>query len=676
MGLLSTMFPRTSAATVEAAGYEKVPGETIPRRHPDAKHGLVERPAEDVSTVFDIVRRSARLYGDKKAVGSRRLIKLHEETSEKEKKKWQLFELSDYNFLTYRQYEELVLQLGSGLRKIGMGSRDKLHFFAATSSPWISLAHACASQSLTIVTAYDTLGESGVEHSLRQSEASVIFVDPHLLGVAAKPIRSSGVKTVIVNDLSIFSQGNQVREFADANPDITVLTYQELRNLGQENMVEPQLPDPSDLYCIMYTSGSTGLPKGVCITHASFIAGVAGVHSCIRNYIDPKDCLLGYLPLAHILELTLENLAIFAGVSIGHGHPRTLLDQSVKGCAGDLKALRPTIMVGVPQVWESIKKAVMAKLQTSSVLRSIFWGAYAYKDFMTKNRLPLSHILDDVVFKGIKQLTGGRLRIIVNGASGLAESTRHFLSLVLAPMIVGYGLTETCGNGVLGFPSDYSTTSLSPIPAAVEMKLVSKPELGYSADASPAQGEIWIRGAPILKEYLKNPEETEKAMTLDGWFKTGDVGEFDAHGRLRIIDRVKNLIKLPNGEYIALEKVESIYRGCQSLSSVMVYADEKHMRPIAVVTPNVTYLKRVARDLDVDENKLHTDSRILDLFLKDLTTTGKAAGLVKSELVAGVIITDDEWTVQNGLLTATQKLNRKAICDRYKGSIQSCLNGL
>lgn len=411
---------------------------------------------------------------------------------------------------------------------------------------------------------------------------------------------------------------------------------------------------------------------------------------------------MAYLPLAHIFEMVLENLVLFIGGTLGYGNPRTLSDVSVKNCAGDMREFRPTALVGVPQVWETVKKGVMAKLDSSSpLLKGLFWGAYNYKSFMSRNKLPLASVFDGVVFSKVRELTGGRLRFTMNGASGISDSTKQFLSLVLAPMLVGYGLTETCANGALGCPLEFSPNAIGPIPAAIDVKLVSCPELGYNTDnVKVPQGEIWMKGLPILKEYYNNPEETAKAVTPDGWFKTGDIGEFDSQGHLRVIDRLKNLVKMQGGEYIALEKVESIYRGAQTVSNVMVHADPEHSRPIAVIMPNEKVLVEKAKELGVAEHEMHTNSKVRDAVLKDLQATGKRAGLSSMEIITGVVITDEEWTppsvskvaislasfessssrshrklMENlqGLVTATQKLNRKVIRDRYKKEIDACL---
>ena len=507
------------------------------------------------------------------------------------------------------------------------------------------MSHGCASQSISVVTAYDTLGESGVEHSLVQSGATVMYVDPHLLKTATNPLKKAGIKTVIVNDQCIFATGGEVEKFKTENPDINVLTYEELRQLGEDNMVEPVPAQATDIYCIMYTSGSTGLPKGACITHEAVIAGVAGLLTCIDETVSDRDFILAYLPLAHIMEMVVENLVLFIGATLGYGNPRTLSDTSVKNCAGDMREFRPTILVGVPQIWETVKKGVMAKLDTSSpVLRSLFWGAFSYKSFMTRNKMPMASVFDGIVFAKVRELTGGRLRFIMNGASGIADSTKHFLSTVLAPMLTGYGLTETCACGALGCPLEYSPGAIGPVPASVDLKLVACPELGYQTDdVKVPQGEILLKGKPILTEYWLNPEETTKAFTEDGWFKTGDIGEFDANGHLRVIDRVKNLVKMQGGEYIALERVESIYRGAQTVANVMVYADSEHARPVAVVMPNEKVLVEKAKELGVDEHNMHTDAKIRDHVLRDLQAAARKGGLSSMETVSGVVISDEEW---------------------------------
>ncbi|CRK38333.1 hypothetical protein BN1708_007722, partial [Verticillium longisporum] len=614
--------------TIEAPGYEKVEGETLPRRSPKAKDGLRKRPAEDVNTIYDIVKRSARVYPNEPAAGTRKLIKLHKETKKISKnvdgevqeveKEWQFFELSPFSFLTYAELHKYILQLGSGLRKLGLSKGNRLHFYATT-----------------------------------------------------QPLKKAKtVKFLIYNDASHFATGNEVEAFKKANPDTTLYSIEEVRQLGEDNPVDPVEPSPEDLFCIMYTSGSTGLPKGVPMTHENVLAAVTGLYTNVEECVSHNEYILAYLPLAHIFEMVLENIVLFIGGTLGYGNARTLSDTSMRNCAGDMRELRPTVMVGVPQVWETVKKGIEAKVNSAgAVTKALFWGAFNYKTFMSKNNLPLATVLDSVVFAKVRQLTGGRLRFTMNGASGISDGTKHFLSMTVAPMLTGYGLTETGANGALGDPLEYTSNAIGPVPAAADIKLVSLPELNYSTDSTPPQGEILIKGPAIFKEYFNNKEETEKVITADGWFKTGDIGEFDAVGHLRVIDRVKNLVKMQGGEYIALEKLESVYRGSQFVANIMIDTDPDSSRPIAVIAPNEKTLTELAQKLGVDEAHQHSDRKVKDTVLKDLVTVGKNGGLGGIEIISAVVLVEDEWTPASGLVTATQKVNRRALREHYKTQI-------
>ncbi|KAH6647458.1 hypothetical protein BKA67DRAFT_577530 [Truncatella angustata] len=687
-GIMPLHFVQQPPFSVQSPGELAKDGETPPYRNVKAKDGLIDRPAPNVGTIFELLKNSADKYPTKNAMGSRKLIKVHKEIKKVDKvvdgvtkkvnKEWQYFELSSYSFLTYSEYEKLVLQIGAGLRKLGLDPGDKLHIFASTSRNWLSISHACSSQSLTIATAYDTLGPEGVQHSLVQTKAKAMYTDPHLLKTAANPLKAAkDVKYLIYNDdTNMPVDDSEITSFKEEHPHLKVISFSELQSLGEANPTAPVPPKPTDLYCIMYTSGSTGPPKGVPITHEGIIAGIAGLHCNVAEGVSFKEVILAYLPLAHIFELVLENLILFVGATMGYGSPRTLVDSSMRNCAGDMRELRPTIMVGVPQVWETVKKGVEAKVNSSGALtNALFWGAYNLKSTFVSYGLPGASLLDDVVFGKVRQMTGGRLRFIVNGASGISESTQHFMSMVVAPMISGYGLTETCGNGSLGNPLQWTPNAIGPVPGAVELKLVGLPELNYRTDTTPPQGEILLRGKPVLKEYYENPEETEKAITPDGWFKTGDIGEIDANGHIKVIDRVKNLIKMQGGEYIALEKVEAVYRGSKYVGNIMVHGDSSHPRAIALVSPNEKNLSELAKSLGVEEKHMHTDKKVRDAVLKDLGGVGKKGGLGGLEMITNVVLVDDEWTPANNLVTATQKVNRRKLKEKYGKELENGFKG-
>ncbi|KAI1826726.1 acetyl-CoA synthetase-like protein [Xylaria intraflava] len=685
-GVLPLYMVQKPPFMVQDTDSPEVEGETKPYRHFKAKDGFITRPSPEIATIYDIFTAAAKKHGDKSAIGSRTLIKTHVDTKKVPKivdgvkteveKQWTYFELSPYKFLTYKEYETRALNVGAGLRKLGLEPGDRLHIFASTSANWLCMSHGCASQSITIATAYDTLGSSAVEYSLTQTEAKAMYTDPHLLKTALNPLKNAkDVKYLIFNDSTNMPiSDDELASFKKSLSHLTILSYSELVSLGAENPVSPVPPKTTDLCCIMYTSGSSGTPKGVPITHEGLVAGITGLYEVIAETISAKEVVLAYLPLAHILEMCVENIVVSIGGTLGYGSPRTLSDTSMRGCAGDMRELAPTVMVGVPQIWETIRKGIESRVNSGGFLtRNLFWGAYNLKSMLISSGLPGSFLLDAVVFNKVRQLTGGRVRFLFNGGSGISEGTLQFMSMVLAPMVTGYGLTETCSNGSLGSPLQWTPNAIGPVPPSVELKLVSIPDLGYSTSAQPPQGEIYLRGAPVAKEYFKNPEETEKAFTSDGWFRTGDIGEINAVGHIKVIDRVKNLVKLQGGEYIALEKLEAIYRGSAYVHNLMIHGDSSAPRPIAVISANEKPLAELAKSLGVDNHEMHHNKRVREAVQRDLIGVAKKAGLGGLEMISGVVIVEDEWTPANGLVTATQKVNRRALGNHYKAQIQECV---
>ncbi|KAI9865117.1 MAG: long-chain fatty acid-CoA ligase [Trichoglossum hirsutum] len=683
---LEVLYPRITKKgpfTVEASGYEPVEGETIPRRHPSAKDKLISTPEEGVSTVFDIVKRASEKFGNAKGIGTRKLIRTHDEIKKVKKmvdgveqevdKKWTYSELSEYSYISFIEYERLALQIGAGLRKLGMVTGERVHIFAATSSHWLAMAHGSASQSIPIVTAYDTLGEEGLKHSLVQTHAKSIFLDPQLLPVLFNPLKEAKeIKNIIYNSVGDVKQ-EHIDKLKKEYEYLTILSLEDLRKLGEENPTEPCPPAPEDLCCIMYTSGSTGTPKGVPLKHKNVVAAVAGVNVSVGPYVGPGDALLTYLPLAHILEFVFENACLFWGGLMGYGNFRTLSDNSVKHCKGDIREFKPTILVGVPAVWEAVKKGIVNKVnQSSPLMRNIFWGALSAKSFLMSTGLPGVSILDALVFKKVKEATGGRLRICMNGGGPIAKDTQHFISMAITPMIGGYGLTETTAMGALNDPTEWTDGAIGSLPGSIEVKLVDFPDAGYHANHKPPQGEIWIRGDSVMSGYYQNDEETKLALSEDGWLRTGDIGEFDKNGHLRIIDRKKNLVKTLNGEYIALEKLESIYRAATVVANICIYAAPDKAKPIAIIVPAEPALKNVADGNGIEGNHLEDlvhNEKLQRIVLIELQAAGKKGGLQGIEIIDGVVMVDEEWTPQNGLTTSASKLNRRGILQKYQKEV-------
>lgn len=681
------------------------PNETAPRRATIAKDKPLVLPpgySKDIDNIYDFIRVSCEKQPNNNALAYREIIdiieekKIIEKNNKKIEKLWSYYQLSDYKNINYKQLLKNINNIGFGLVNLGLKPKsdtDKVHIYAATSHKWFQLFLGCQSQTIPIVTAYDTLGESGLIHSLIQTDSKAIFTDNSLLPSLINPLKNDKVnlKYLIYNERLNSSDkrdnGKLYKNAKDAldkikeiRPDLKILSFDDLLEDGSKNINNLNINKPSadDLACIMYTSGSTGDPKGVVLSHKNIISGVSGITYNVAGIVSNKDRLICFLPLAHILEMVFELLCMCWGACIGYATVKTLSSNSVRNCKGDMQAFKPTIMCGVPAVWESIKKGVLAQVdQLPSFKRKIFWSAYYSKKFLKNSSIPGGDTIGNLVFSKLKEATGGELRYMVNGGSPVSKDCQTLLTHLICPMLVGYGLTETCASTTLVYPQHFTTGVAGDLTACVTVKLRDCDELNYLAKNN--QGEILIKGDNIIKEYFKNPKETKAAFTDDGWFCTGDVGEWQPNGQIKIIDRIKNLVKTQNGEYVALEKLESIYRSSKYVSNICVYADETKVKPVAIVVPNTPVVFKLAiekgimkkEDEHVDHiiKELDNNREFVDTILQEMLEDGKKQGLKGIELLQGIVLFDGDWTPQNGFVTSAAKLQRRVILQSVKNEV-------
>jgi len=651
------------------------------------KDQLVTKPFEGIDTVHDVLAYAARTHGTKNALGYRDIVDVHEEEKEvtkivggkevKEIKKWKYFQLSDYKYLTFIEVKEAVSEVARGLVDIGITEKDIVNVYSATSVNWQLVSHACSSISTTIATAYDTLGESGLEHSLREPDCAAIFTNAELLPVLANVVGNVPSLRVVIYDGE--AKPALIDKIKASREGVQVVTIDELREIGKTKTLESiqnRIPKKDTIACIMYTSGSTGPPKGVVIEHSNLIASLGAIYALIGHHLRPGDSFLAYLPLAHILEYVVELALFFVGMTFGYGRVRTLTDQSVRQCLGDIRAFQPTIMVGVPAVWEQIRKGIMAKVNAGGTLKkNVFAGAFAVK----KAGVPgLSQLVDAAVMKQIKTATGGRLRLALSGGAALSRETQEFLTVALVTMLQGYGLTESCGMAAILPPElmQYGAVGL-PMPS-VEIKLLDVAEAGYFSTNPKPQGEVLIRGPSVTKGYYKRDDlnNDPTIFTSDGWFRTGDVGQWNPDGTLSLIDRVKNLIKLQGGEYIALERLESIYKACNLTSNLCVHASANAKQPLAIIIPHEAHLRHYLETkpipgvkADAPLSVLCHDSKVSEAVMKECNALGKKNGFKTMELLEAVILTPEEWTPESGMVTAAQKIQRKNIAKHFEKEI-------
>ncbi|KAF8800344.1 long-chain-fatty-acid-CoA-ligase [Phlegmacium glaucopus] len=658
-------------------------GEGPIRRCALSKDKLITQPFEGIDTVADIISYSARTHGNRKALGWRDVIRVVEEEKVvtkvidgkevSEKKLWKFFELSDYKYISYIELKEATSEVARALIDLGITKDDVFNVYAQTSLNWQLMALSCATISTTIATAYDTLGEEGLTHSLNEPNSVGIFTNAELLPTLLKVLpQTPSVKYVIYDGEP--KQG--IIESIHSLRDIQVISISEMREIGKTKSVDilkSRAPTKDDMALIMYTSGSTGAPKGVCLTHANLIASVGAVYHLLGHHFTYDDSFLAYLPLAHVLEYIVELVMIFIGMPCGYGRVKTLTDASVRNCKGDISALRPSIMVGVPAVWETIRKGIIAKVNSGGTIKkSIFNGAMSAK----KNNIPvLAQLADSAVLSSVRAATGGRLRIAMSGGASISRDTQEFLSTALVAVIQGYGMTESCGMSAILPPElmRYEAVGL-PVPS-VEIKLLDVPDAGYLANNTPSQGEICIRGPSVTSGYYKRPDlnSDENIFTKDGWLRTGDIGQWNSDGTLSLIDRLKNLIKLASGEYIALERLEAVYKACNLVGNICVHATPQAKQPMAIIIPNEVHLRHVLQAKGIKSDAtlaaLCHDSAVQDLVVQECNAIGKKSGFKLQEMLQAVVLTPDEWTPESGLVTAAQKIQRSKIAKTFRDEI-------
>ncbi|KAK1465116.1 long-chain-fatty-acid-CoA ligase [Colletotrichum melonis] len=523
--------------------------------------------------------------------------------------------------------------------------------------------------SMVFVTAYEALGLTGLEHSLESTGAKAIFVDHHLCQKVTSAMTNRSlprVEAIVYNDQpsGTFDAGAEwikgLFELKKTQPGLQILSFSQLCQVGRSKMSEPVPPDREDLCAIYYTSGSTGIPKGVPVKHKAVVAAVTGLDSVIGDYLSSSDSFLAYLPLAHVLEFAFENSCLYWGVKMGYGGARTLFDRSTPSGTlevGDINAFQPTFMIGVPAIWERIKKATLSNVENSSFIdRLAFWSMVKAREVWAAAGLAGTCGFNGILSSAASEVVGPRLRFAMSGGGPVAESTQNFLTMAMAPLVNGYGLTETMAMGGLMDPGQWRPGSMS-IPASIEMKLVDCPDAGYLTSNTPSQGEIWIRGDSVMEGYYDNDDESKSAVAPGDWIRTGDIGQWeptcsgdDFH--FRIIDRKKNLVKTLNGEYIALEKLESIYRSAKLVANICIHASPHRAKPTAIVVPSPPALKDLAKrhglDTPCETSALIRHPFVVHGALLQLQQIAQEAGLASIEVVEAVVLVDDaEWTPQN-----------------------------
>lgn len=529
---------------------------------------------------------------------------------------------------------------------------------------------ACMSQSLYSVSIYDVLASDAIEYIINHAELNCVVTSlPHIPTLLKLKPSLPNLKIIVSLDPLDAGEpaGHSKRallESVAAGLDVAIYTMDQVEELGTASNRPCVPPSPSDIVTINYTSGTTGPPKGVVLTHENAVAAASSALVNIRQA--PGDTSLSYLPLAHIYARLAEHTAFWAGARIGyfHGNIVELVD--------DIKALKPTAFFSVPRLYSRFGNVIRgATVEQPGFKGALSRHIVAAKTANLKNPDPskatVKHALYDRIWaKKVSAAIGlERCRFMVSGSAPLDPSLHNFLRVAFGvDFIQGYGLTETYAIASSQSAKDLTAGNCGRIAPSTEACLMSLPDMDYSVDDKPfPRGELLLRGTNIFREYFKNPEETSKAMTEDGWFRTGDVCTIDEMGRFIIIDRRKNVLKLAQGEYISPERLEGVYLSELSyFAQGYVHGDSVQTFLVGIfgVQPDTfapfasKVLGRTIDATDIEGLKsVLGDDKVRKAVLRDLEKIAKKHKLAGYERVKNCALLIEPFSVENNLLTPT-----------------------
>jgi long-chain acyl-CoA synthetase len=555
---------------------------------------------------------------------------------------------------TYKEAGDIVENLASGLASLGVQKGDKIAIISTNSSRWAFADYAITGLGAVTVTVYPTLTTPHMKYIFDDSETHYAFV---------------GNKEQLDKTKSLIQECEHMKGYVlmDDSDDDTdkVFGFSSLIERGKAYKESSDFDfkaiastiNPDDLLTLIYTSGTTGNPKGAMLSHNNLIANIKSGKKSI--HIDESDVFLSFLPLSHVFERMVGH---FSGLTSGG---RVYYAESIDTVADNMGEIKPTIMASVPRLYEKMYAKIIDKVSNDPPLRQkIFWWAISVgKEAMPnicKNSRPSGWLgfkfglAEKLVFSKIKERVGGRLRFFVSGGAPLSQEIAEFFAAANIIILEGYGLTET---------SPVITNNRL---EDVKFGTVGKPIDGVEVKIAE-DGEIICRGENVMLGYYNNEAATREVIDENGWFHTGDIGEFDEDGFLRITDRKKNIIVTSGGKNIAPAPMEIALIASKYIEQVVVLGDRRNFVSALIVVAQET-LSEWANEQGID-GEIIQDERTDKLFENEVSKA--MAGFAHYETVKKFKLVADEWSVESGELTPTLKVKRKVVEKKYADLIDS-----
>ncbi|OMJ23786.1 Long chain acyl-CoA synthetase 7, peroxisomal [Smittium culicis] len=645
-------------ASIELENYPAKAGETKPRVNKYLKDGILKVNPPGINNVIESYVAAMNKFGeDKDLIGYKPALD-------------DKGNFGPYTWITFKQFQTIFTNFGAGLINSGMKQGDHIGVFSRNNTEWLITEFGSLSYDIYPIPLYDTLGSDAIVHIVNEAELSTIVctIDrAKFLLTIADQINHVAKRLILMDKISdeLIQQGKE--------KGLELVHIKDIQESGKLNPVEYKSKAGLDsTLTICYTSGTTGMPKGVVLVQKNFLSAIESLSFFINTKqivdINETDSYLSFLPLAHILERFLIHMLISRGCKIGFstGNVAKIID--------DIYDLKPSIFVGVPRLFSRIKDKVSGEIEKKGGI-----AAYLFRTAFNSKKRNISSgdvkhwAWDPIIFSKVKEKLGGRIKLIVSGSAPISAETLDFMRICFSSGVhEGYGSTETTGACSLTTNTDTDSGTVgTPYPNSM-IKLVDVPELGYfSTDKPFPRGEVCVGGSGIFKEYYKSPEKTAETLDSDGFCHTGDIGLFDHLGRLKIIDRKKNLFKLSQGEYVAPEKVENVYVDNPIVTQAFIYGDSLKSYLVGVIVPEhellLKFLKseKVNVDYSLPLDQLCSNIDVRKAVTKNLAAWGRSRDLKGFENVRNVHLEPKPFEI-GAILSPTLKLKRIGAKVHYK----------